>query len=189
MWREKKSKIVGGNSRSPGQAIWRLTALEPWWKCGSSKVMFLAKWNITGLNQQSPISRAVGLFSPLLLRTLTCFCNHFLKVWFSLLAYINTHHLCHVAMAVNATLCCWSFRSTCQLQRQVSEGRFWRWSRTDCVHICLGGFNSKSHNGLISLSLILPSVLSYKTATHCVHSLLFVLSHRFEMRNTKISSL
>lgn len=74
-------------------------------------------------------------------------------------------------MAVNATLCRWSCRSTCQLQRRVSALRGpvleTELHRLCAYTVCLGGFNSNSHNGLISPSLRLPSVLSYKTGKHC----------------------
>ena len=55
----------------------------------------------------------------------------------------------------------------------VSEDQFWRWGCTDCAHICLGCFQSKSHNGLISPRFSLPSVLSYMTAKHCKYCILF----------------
>lgn len=45
---------------------------------------------------------------------------HILELGFSLLAYINTYRFCRETMATNATLCCRSCRSTCQLQRPAS---------------------------------------------------------------------
>lgn len=86
-------------------------------------------------------------------------------------------------MAVNATLGSAQLpfhlpASKTSLRSQRSS--FWRWSCTDCVHICLGGFKSKSHSGFISLSLSLPSVLSYKSVS-TVFSLFLRADPRREM--------
>ena len=121
---ERKAS-AGGNSRSLRQAIWRLTALEPWWKCGCWKVMFLAEWNMDWTDNHPILAYYENV--PLLFK------SHFLTL--GLPAFVNSYRSCHVAMAVDAPLCCWICRSTCQLQRQVSEGQFWRWSHTQTVWI------------------------------------------------------
>lgn len=147
---EGKSQTAGGNSRSSGQAIWRLTALNPGGRRRS--------WNLYGMEKCSWSKPTVTHLVLWGVSNFTLHVDHQLLPTF----IFCSDSVCSSALTLSKTdIPLASFKDGFLIPKDQIWSR--SWSCTDCVHICLAGFTFISHNGLIFPSPILPPALD-KTA-------------------------